>query len=314
MFVSILIPCYNAEPWIAKAIESALAQTWASKEVIVVDDGSTDGSLDEIQKFDGQIRWETGPNQGGNRARNRLTELAQGEWLQYLDADDYLLPEKVANQVEFIESNPNADVVFGPLLVEYTKDGKVHRDLHKIHEPHDDAWILLARWHLPQTGSPLFRRTAICEVGGWAPDQLCCQEHELYLRLLKAGKSFQHCDKNGSVYRQWTDRSVSTKNIARLHKQRLKIEESLEDFLRSNRELTPGRLAAINQARFEIARSAWQYDPSFAVNIIDSIKTSQPSFAPASPAARFRYRLIYKTLGFQMAERLAQKQRRELQS
>ena len=124
MFVSILIPCYNAEPWIAKAIESALAQTWASKEVIVVDDGSTDGSLDEIQKFDGQIRWETRPNHGGNRARNRLTELAQGEWLQYLDADDYLLPEKVANQVEFIESNPNADVVFGPLLLNTQRTAK----------------------------------------------------------------------------------------------------------------------------------------------------------------------------------------------
>ena len=80
MFVSISISCYNAEPRIAKAIESALAQTWASKEVIVVDDGSTDGSLDEIEKFDGQIRWETGPNRGGNRVRNRLTELAQAAW------------------------------------------------------------------------------------------------------------------------------------------------------------------------------------------------------------------------------------------
>jgi glycosyltransferase involved in cell wall biosynthesis len=62
MLVSILIPCFNAEKWVAQAIESALAQTWAEKEVIVVDDGSTDGSLDVIRRFDGRIRWETGPN------------------------------------------------------------------------------------------------------------------------------------------------------------------------------------------------------------------------------------------------------------
>ena len=77
-FVSILIPCYNAERWIAQAIESALAQTWSEKEIIVVDDGSTDRSLEVIRQFDGRIRWETGPNRGGNVARNRLLELARG--------------------------------------------------------------------------------------------------------------------------------------------------------------------------------------------------------------------------------------------
>src|SRR5947208_2592225 len=104
--VSILIPCYNAERWIAQAIESALAQTWPEKEVVVVDDGSTDGSLDVIKQFDGRIRWETGPNRGGNMARNRLRELAGGDWLQYLDADDYLLPDKIDDQMRFLAKAP----------------------------------------------------------------------------------------------------------------------------------------------------------------------------------------------------------------
>src|SRR5215472_15094253 len=105
-FVSILIPCYNAERWIARAIESALAQTWSSKEVIVVDDGSTDDSLNVIRAFDGRVRWETGPNQGGNTARNRLLELAGGEWVQYLDADDYLRSTKLERQIAFAIDNP----------------------------------------------------------------------------------------------------------------------------------------------------------------------------------------------------------------
>ena len=117
--VSILIPCFNAKQWIAEAINSALAQTWPEKEVIVVDDGSTDGSLDVIQSFDGRIRWETGPNRGGNAARNRLLELARAELLQYLDADDYLLPEKIAPQMEFIRAHPELDVAFGPVTIEH---------------------------------------------------------------------------------------------------------------------------------------------------------------------------------------------------
>ena len=106
MLISILIPCFKAERWIAQAIESALAQTWPEKEVIVVDDGSTDGSLEVIKSFGDRIRWETGPNRGGNAARNRLLELARGEWLQYLDADDYLLSNKVTEQMEFLPCTP----------------------------------------------------------------------------------------------------------------------------------------------------------------------------------------------------------------
>ena len=75
--VSILIPCYNAQQWVGDAIRSALAQTWPNKEVIIVDDGSTDDSLAVIRSFGSAIRFETGPNRGGNVARNRLLELTR---------------------------------------------------------------------------------------------------------------------------------------------------------------------------------------------------------------------------------------------
>src|SRR4051794_28206815 len=112
--VSILIPCYNAERWIAEAIESALAQSWTQKEIIVVDDGSTDGSLNVIRQFGQRVLWETGPNRGGGFTRNRLLELSQGEWIQYLDADDYLLPHKIEDQMGCITSVPEIDVIFSP--------------------------------------------------------------------------------------------------------------------------------------------------------------------------------------------------------
>jgi glycosyltransferase involved in cell wall biosynthesis len=308
MLVSILIPCYNAERWVAQAIESALAQTWPEKEVIVLDDGSTDGSLDVIKSFGERIRWETGPNRGGNATRNRLLELAVGEWLQYLDADDYLMPQKISRQMDFLAINPNADIVYGPVTLEHWSERNACCEQLPIPEPHD-PWILLARWYLPQTGSCLWRKQAIVDVGGWKRDQHCCQEHELYLRLLMAGKRFAYSSDNGAVYRQWGEHTVCKRDTPEVHRQRLEIEHRAEGFLRMQSDLTPDRLWAINQARFEVARMAWLYDPVYAAEIVATIRHSQPDFIPGGAAARFRYRLLYRTLGFSAAEKLAELKR-----
>ncbi len=93
--VSIIIPCYNSERWVAEAVQSALDQTYPHIEVIVIDDGSTDGSVEVLKSFGDCIYWETGPNRGACAARNRGTELAKGEYLQFLDADDFLLADSV---------------------------------------------------------------------------------------------------------------------------------------------------------------------------------------------------------------------------
>jgi len=303
--VSVLIPCYNAERWIAQAIESALGQTWPNKEIVVVDDGSTDGSLDVIRRFHQRIRYESGPNRGGGAARNRLIELSRGDWLQYLDADDYLLPHKIARQMEFLGSNRDTDIVFGPVTMEHLWEGRASTcELLRIPEPHD-PWTLLASWGLPQTGAPLWRRQALVDVGGWKHDQPCCQEHELYLRLLMNAKRFAYCASDGAVYRQWSNDTVCKKDIGEVHRQRLQIEQRLEDYLRDTKQLTIERLRAINQARFEIARMAWQYDPRFGEEIMNRVLRTDPRFLPTGAAAPAHYQVIYRSFGFQIAEYLA---------
>jgi glycosyltransferase involved in cell wall biosynthesis len=310
MLVSILIPCFNAERWVAQAIESALGQTWPEKEVVVVDDGSQDGSLDVIKSFGDRIRWETGPNRGGNVARNRLLELAQGEWLQYLDADDYLLLPKVERQVGFLQDHPMCDVVYSPTLWVNYSETDIYQEVTAIPEPRD-PWILLARWRLPQTGGPLWRRLALVKVGGWKPDQPCCQEHELYLRLLESGAQFCYFDECHAAYRHWSqDGTVSKRNRAELRRRRLEIKDRLELFLKSRGELTPARLQALNQGRFEIARGAWLEDRAEAMRLVCAIKQRQPGFVPEPPAAQGRYRLIYQILGFRAAEQIAACKRR----
>jgi glycosyltransferase involved in cell wall biosynthesis len=309
--VSILIPCYNAERWIGQAIESALAQTWPEKEIIVIDDGSTDDSRNIIRCYDGSILWEGGANKGGNVARNRLLELARGEWVQYLDADDYLLPHKITDQMEFIANHnePNLDVVFGPAIWEYWSEVETKQELQEIPQP-DDHWILLASWTLPQTGAPLWRGQAIRDVGGWTPDQTCCQEHELYLRLLTAGRRFAYCSTTGAVYRQWSSETVCKRDISEVHRRRLNIEQRLEEHLRQTNQLTSSRMRAINQARFQIARGAWQYDPMLAADIMYRVRKLDWTFSPTGAAAPTLYRLLFHILGFKAAEMLAAAVRR----
>lgn len=302
--VSILIPCFNAEQWIYNAIESALSQTYSNKEVIIVDDGSTDESLEIIKSFGDRIRWETGPNRGGNVTRNRLLELSTGEWLQYLDADDYLLPDKIERQVEFLLSHPEVDIIYSPSILEFWKENQSRQEILTIPEPHD-PWILLARWYLPQTGSPLWRRQAIIDVGRWKIDQPCCQEHELYLRLIIAGKRFEYCDYAGSVYRQWSETTVCKKNKPETYQRRLEVTEKAELYLKEINSLTQLRQNAIHQSKFECARLIYLFDKKWAFQIMSHVKQCNQSFIPSGNAAPKFYRLIYRLIGFSGAEKIA---------
>jgi glycosyltransferase involved in cell wall biosynthesis len=99
--VSILIPAYNAEPFVEQTIRSALAQTWPAIEVIVVDDGSTDQTWRTVESFRGsKVRPIRQENRGASSARNRAVREAQGDYIQFLDADDLLAPEKIERQLD----------------------------------------------------------------------------------------------------------------------------------------------------------------------------------------------------------------------
>ena len=307
--VSILIPCYNAEGWVAQAIQSAIDQTYGNKEVIVVDDGSSDRSLEIIKSFGDRIRWETQPNQGGNITRNRLLEISTGEWLQYLDADDYLQPDKVGKQVEFLTQHPHVDIIYSPNIYEYHDGNGSRQEILPIPEPHD-PWILLARWFLPQTNSPLWRKQAILDVGKWKVEQPCCQEHELYLRLLMANKQFEYYPEAGSVYRQWSEETLCKRNKPETQRQRLAIKDRLEEHLKATNKLTQERLNAINQARFECARMIWLSDRQWARELIAKIGSTEINFVPSGAAAPKFYQLIYRLFGFAMAEHIALLKRR----
>src|SRR5262249_57060076 len=99
--VSILTPAYNAAEWIADTLESAVAQTWPRKEIIVVDDGSRDRTLSIAQRFVSRgVKVLSKANAGAAAARNTALSISHGDYIQWLDADDLLAPDKVASQIE----------------------------------------------------------------------------------------------------------------------------------------------------------------------------------------------------------------------
>lgn len=302
--VSILIPCYNAERWIEHAVESALLNCRDGDEVVVVDDGSSDETLGHLERFSGQIRIETGSHRGGNAARNTLLRLARNEWVQYLDADDYLMPGKVDSQFRDVGAADTCDVIYSPVLVEKWTSGLpgTPEEL-KIDTRMDLAsqWI---SWDLPQTGAVLWRKSAIEQIGGWNEEMRCCQEHELYLRCIMNGLRFCFSRSAGAVYRIWSEQTVCRRDPVLVGKTRAELIDRMLEWLAATGAKRPFHQRIAGQACFEIARTWAKYDLAEAARFQKERKKMN-CFVPRGPAAPLRYRMTLFLFGFYITERIA---------
>lgn len=303
--VSVLVPCYNAERWIGPCLDSALAQDHPRFEVVVVDDGSTDNSLALLRSYGSRIRLESLDHRGGNAARNRLLELARGAWLQYLDADDYLLPGKLSRQTA-AASGTDWDVVNSPVRLFYEATGD-QRDV--VIDPGADPALQFLQWAPFGTIGPLFRREALVRAGGWNEAQLCCQEHELFLRLISAGSRFGLVNTPLCVYRIHGSNSVSRKDPLRTVRERMRLSALMEARLRDTGALTEAHRAALAVARLETARSAYSRDPVFARELFQTVMAGGRRLWPRTPALPLRYQWAALVGGLDFAENLAARAR-----
>src|SRR5438132_4898306 len=189
--VSILIPAYNAEPWIADTIKSAVDQTWPRKEIIVVDDGSADQTLQVARRFASKnVSVVTQENQGAAATRNKAFELSQGDYIQWLDADDLLSPAKIEKQVAAAEELRDKRRVlscgwgyfmYRPARAKFIPS-PIWCDLAPL------EW-LLRKWehnlHM-QTATWLVSRELTEAVGPWDTRLLSSDDGEYFCRILLA--------------------------------------------------------------------------------------------------------------------------------
>ena len=131
LLVSVIIPVYNCEGYLSEAIESVLNQTYDLIEVIVVDDGSTDASASIAKQFAPSVRYEYQPNSGLAAARNRGVDLAQGDFLAFLDSDDVWTLGKLKLQMAAFTDNPKIEAIFGHVqqFISPELDGNVKKKI-----------------------------------------------------------------------------------------------------------------------------------------------------------------------------------------
>lgn len=204
--VSVIIPCFNSQAFLRAAIDSALSQSYALTDIIVIDDGSTDSSLDIIRSFGSHIRWESGPNRGAPIARNRGLELARGKFIKFLDADDVLLPDCLARQVAQAARLPSEQkaIVYGDAVWIDQRGYRLPGYSIRARQPGEDA-VAHILTQSPLTSCPLHRRDYLLEIGGFDTALPRGQEFDLHLRLVLAGVAFIH--HSGPVYQYRDHRS-----------------------------------------------------------------------------------------------------------
>ncbi|MEL6580570.1 MAG: glycosyltransferase [Cyanobacteria bacterium J06621_12] len=230
--VSVIIPCFNAEQWLEEAIDSVLAQTYPQIEVIVIDDGSSDRSLSIIQGYGDQLIWRSQRNQGANKARNQGFSLAQGAYVQYLDADDYLLPNKITQQVECLESN-KADFVYSDWRYQHhLRDGKVYLDEIRVcGNKADFLESLLANKRWSNLAPMLFSRGLVEQVS-WDETLAAAQDRDFLFSVMLAGAKCIYLPGCDSIYRLHPGDSVSTTSKTRWFEAHCRVMAKAEQNLR----------------------------------------------------------------------------------
>jgi glycosyltransferase involved in cell wall biosynthesis len=303
MKATIGIPCYNAARWLRQSIQSALDQRDVEREVIVVDDGSADESLAIAKEFGPRISLIAGGHKGANHARNLILGAATSEWIQYLDADDYLEPAKISTQLRETRNGEAADIIHSPVWVETWTPGGSTRTPSES-DPDADIYLQWIRWHLPQTGGCLWRREALHRVGGWKEDQPCCQEHELYLRALQAGHRFVFAPTPGAVYRIWNDETLCRKDPLLVTRVRTQLMDAMLAWLSSAGLQKDLHRQEAGRACFEMSRTWARYE-LLGATAYHHERKGRGLIRLLGPAAPATYRLAYALLGFNRAERIA---------
>jgi len=187
-WLSVIIPCYNQGRFLAAAIESVLNQRSGAVEVIVVNDGSSDGTAEVAARYAGRIRYLYQPNAGLSAARNTGLLEARGEFVLVLDADDYLYPDTLTMHAAVAARNLDADVFHGG--VQYVDS------LGHVLGQRDAERLTPDPFHALLAGNPLachsltIRRRALAEVGFFDIRLRAAEDWDLWLRLAVAGREF----------------------------------------------------------------------------------------------------------------------------
>lgn len=304
--VSILIPAHNAASWISQAIESALAQTWPNKEVIVVDDGSTDGTRAVARAYEGRrIKVFTQTNAGASAARNHAFSVSQGEIIQWLDADDLLAPDKVGLQMRcsgiqedrrvlvssawgrFFGSPERARFIPDALWEDLTPAEWLFRKLDQ------NLWMTPNAW--------LMSRELADAAGPWNPELRRDNDGEYFCRVIRAASRIQFVSDARSYVRKGNSNSISH-NRSLSHAKLESLLRSLCLHVRYMRELEDSERSRVACARL-LQRWLIYFYPEHP-EFVEKMRrlAREVGGELSSPRLRWKYRWIQRVFGWKAAK------------
>lgn len=306
--VSILVPAFNAQEWIADTLHSAIAQTWENKEIIIVNDGSTDQTVAIARKFESEsVRIITQKKQGAAAARNKAFSLSRGDYIQWLDADDLLSPDKIARQVEALSQCRSqrilASAVFGKFMYRWYRAEFIPTELWNDLSP--------VEWLLRKMGQNLFMQTATWLVsrelteaaGPWNTNMLSDDDGEYFCRVLLQSDGVRFVPEAKVYYRTlggdslgYVDRS-NRKREALWDSMKLHIGylRTLEDTPRSREACVAylqKRLICFYPDRLDIAREAEQMARDMGGHLV-------------SPRLSWKYSWMKRFFGWGLAQQIS---------
>ena len=303
MIVSIIIPCYNVQDYIIECVESCYAQTYKNIEVICIDNNSTDNTWQELiilkEKYP-QLVLDKEPKSGAPSARNKGLELAKGDWIQFLDADDLLLPSKIEHQLNIIKET-NCDLIYANSIRRTVDGGEVKSGLND-----NDLWLNLFNSSLGNTCSNLWKKEILKELEGWDESLTSSQEYNLLFRYLQKTDKFVLDKKHLTIIRERESGQISKKdikgNVIRYLDLRLQIIDYLnkkeEGYYMKNRDKYKTLL-------FDLLRTIYPINKQHA--IMEFKKNFDNSFIPLlTTVTTSSYITIFKIFGFEYTEKIKQ--------
>lgn len=181
--VSVILPVYDRAPWIARAIESVLAQSYPNFELIVVDDGSADETPTVLQRYRDRITIVTQKNAGAYAARNRALGVARGELVAFIDSDDAWLPNRLADQVPLFD-RPEVGLVFGDAVHMTPALSPSKRTCFLVSPPSRGRVVKeFARANFVPTTTVLVRRACLEEAGGFSEENALSADYLMWFRI-----------------------------------------------------------------------------------------------------------------------------------
>lgn len=300
--VSILIPVYNAERYIGATLDSALAQTHPNCEIIAIDDGSQDGSAEVLRQYEDRISWWSQENAGQAISRNRLLAASSGEYLEFLDADDILHPDKIANQIRALQAQPNAGLALGAMRLFYrdtNEEGSLYPNPVGI-----DPWLALIKIQYPFTSAALWTRSFLESLGGWQEGIVSGHEYNRYLAVLKQNAPIVFTNEPHTWYRMPSLEKPNPRPKMTTLTERLDTLEEIETYLRSAGQLTPERQCALAEQRLDVARKMWQIDRTRSLEVAAAVPAGNIRIDSDVPNLPGRFLFAYRIFGFAFAQRL----------